>query len=127
MKQFKKLSRFTAAFLSLLTAFSIVPTATITASAQTIYTTNASLTDTSITKNVYLDALGYLGFNVTSDKMFDSSGNLGNWYHNYREQLNTESIGYDYDYDYGTEGIEETNGKPNVSFLKAMICVVRVM
>ena len=60
MKQFKKLSRFTAAFLSLLTAFSIVPTATITASAQTIYTTNASLTDTSITKNVYLDALGYL-------------------------------------------------------------------
>ena len=119
MKQFKKLSRFTAAFLSLLTAFSIVPTAAITASAQTIYTTNASLTDTSITKNVYLDALGYLGFNVTSDKMFDSSGNLGNWYHSYREQLNTESIGYDYDYDYGTEGIEETNGKPNVSFFES--------
>ena len=62
MKQFKKLSRFTAAFLSLLTAFSIVPTATITASAQTIHKTNASLDSKEVKRNVYLDALGYLGY-----------------------------------------------------------------
>lgn len=117
MKQTKKLSRFTAAFLSLLTAFSIVPTATITASAQTIYTTNASLDSKEVKRNVYLDALGYLGYKVNDSNMFSTEGSYGdnnteNWLDTHR--VNLRSSVY-YDSDCALTGTETTSGKPNVS------------
>ena len=52
MNKRKKSSRLIAVFLALLTIFSIVPTSTLTASAQTIYTTGSSLSDTGAKKNV---------------------------------------------------------------------------
>ena len=52
MNRRKKSSRLIAVFLALLTIFSIVPTSTLTASAQTIYTTGSSLSATDAKKNV---------------------------------------------------------------------------
>ena len=52
MNKRKKSSRLIAVFLALLTIFSIVPTSILTASAQTIYTTGSSLSDTGAKKNV---------------------------------------------------------------------------